>query len=72
MLPAVKVTGPVTVTVGEVILAVKVTACPRLEGLAEEVMVAALVACFTTWVTTAEVLLVLNTSPEYTPVIEYE
>jgi hypothetical protein len=68
----VKVTGPVTVTVGEVILAVKVTACPGLEGLAEEVMVAALLACFTTWITTAEVLLKLNASPEYIAVIEYE
>jgi hypothetical protein len=41
------VTRPVGVTVGEVILAVKVTACPRVEGFADEVMVAALVVCFT-------------------------
>jgi len=46
--PAVKVTGPVTVTVGEVILAVNVTACPRVEGFGEDVMVAVLVVCFTT------------------------
>jgi hypothetical protein len=32
-----------TTTVGEVILAVKVTACPELEGLAEEVIEATLV-----------------------------
>jgi hypothetical protein len=68
-LAAVKVTGPVKVTVGEVILAVNVTACPRVDGFADDVMVAALVVCFTTWVSTGEELLRLNASPKYTAAI---
>ena len=42
--PAVNVTGPPGRTVGDVILAVKVTACPTFDGLGEEVRVAELVA----------------------------
>jgi hypothetical protein len=67
----VKVTGPVGVTVCEVILAVKVTASPRVEEFVDDVMVAALVACFTTWVRTGEELPRLNRSPRYTAVIGY-
>jgi len=47
VVPALKVTGPAGVTVGEVILAVKVTACPCFEGFSDELIVAALVVCNT-------------------------
>ena len=43
--PTVKVTGPVGVVVGEVMVAVKVTACPNADGLQEEVNVAEVEAC---------------------------
>ncbi len=46
VVPAVKVTGPVAVTVGEVIVAVNVTAWPWVDGFADEVSVAALVVSF--------------------------
>ena len=39
--PAVKVTGPLAVTVGDVIFAVNVTACPTVEGLGVAVREAA-------------------------------
>ena len=42
--PAVKVTGPVGFTVGDVTFAVKVTACPNAEGFGDDVRVVALVA----------------------------
>ena len=62
--PAVKVTGPVAVTVGEEIWAVKVTGCPRVEGFREEVSAAELVACVTIWFRATEVLPKLFASPE--------
>jgi hypothetical protein len=65
----VKLTGPVGRTVGDAIFAVKVTAWPRAEGFNEEVMLAELVVCFTTWFTTADVLPRLFTSPRYTAII---
>lgn len=42
--PAVNVTGPLGLAVGEVIFAVNVTGSPTLDGLGEEVSVAELVA----------------------------
>ena len=44
VLPAVKVTGPVGVIVGEAIVAVNVTDCPEVEGLGDEDSVAEVVA----------------------------
>ena len=46
--PIVNVIGPVGTTVGDEIVAVKVTASPIAEGLVDEVIVAALVVCWTT------------------------
>jgi len=66
--PAVNVTGPVGFTVGDVIVAVKVTACPCADGLGDEVSVAVLVASSTTWFSTADVLPKLAASPTYTAV----
>jgi predicted small secreted protein len=37
--PTAKVTGPVGVTVGDVIVAVKVTACPDVDGVGDDVSV---------------------------------
>lgn len=54
--PDVKVTGPVGITVGDVIFAVKVTASPCVDGLGDEVSVALLVVSNTTWVRTVDVL----------------
>jgi hypothetical protein len=62
------VTGPDAMTVGEVIFVVKVTSCPRVDGFADELSVAELVACCITWFSTAEVLLALLASPAYTAV----
>lgn len=62
--PAVNVTGPVGRTVGDVIVAVNVTACPSVEGFGDEVSVAALVVCSTSWFKMAELLGGLFTSPE--------
>jgi hypothetical protein len=45
--PDVKVTSPVGTTVGDEIFAVKVTACPCVDGFGEDVMVAELVVCTT-------------------------
>jgi hypothetical protein len=61
--PAIKVTGPVGLTVGDVMVAVKVTACPDVDGFGDEVSVAELVASVTTWFTTEDVLLRLFASP---------
>lgn len=56
VLPAVKVTGPVGLTVGEVMVAVKVAVWPSADGLDDEVMVAELAAWVMIWFMTAEVL----------------
>jgi len=61
--PVVNVTGPEGTTVGEVIFAVKVTACPCVDGLGDEVSVAELVACCTVWLKTGDVLPELLPSP---------
>ena len=45
--PAAKVTGPVALTVGEVMVAVKVTASPWVDGFGDELSVAVLVVCST-------------------------
>ena len=66
--PAVNVTGPVAFTVGDLIVAVKVTACPCVDGFGNEVSVAVLVASNTTWFSTADVLPRLAASPKYTAV----
>jgi hypothetical protein len=64
--PTAKVTGPVGITVGEVIVAVKVIACPKVDGLGDDVIVAELVVCNTVWFSTGEVLPRLFRSPLYT------
>jgi len=46
--PAVNVTGPVGLTVGEVILAVNVTVWPRVDGFGDDDKVVVLVAWLTT------------------------
>ena len=46
--PAVKVTSPFGVTVGDVIFAMNVMAWPTVDGLGEDVILAALVVCCTT------------------------
>ncbi|SRR6266700_314686 len=58
-------------TVGDVIFAVKVIACPTVDGFTDDVSAAALVVCSTVWFTTADVLLRLLMSPRYTAVIGY-
>ena len=69
--PAVKVTGPVGVAVGEVIFAMKVTTSPTVDGLGDELMVAALVVCCTTWFRMGEALGPLFVSPTYTAISGY-
>ena len=61
--PAVNVTGPVGMNVGDVMVAVNVTTSPELDGFGDEVSVAALVAWVMTWFTTLEVLPRLLASP---------
>jgi molybdopterin biosynthesis enzyme MoaB len=60
----VNVTGPVGLTVGDVMVAVKVTASPRVDGFGDEMRVAELVVSCITWLKMAEVLRSLFTSPE--------
>ena len=43
-MPSENVTGPAGMTVGDMIFAVKVTTCPRVEGLGDDVTVAVLFA----------------------------
>jgi hypothetical protein len=64
--PAVKVTGPAGVAVGELIFAVKVTASPWVDGFGDAVMVAALVVCVITWFRMGDALGPLFVSPVYT------
>jgi hypothetical protein len=54
--PALNVTGPVTTTVGEVTMAENVTACPRTDGLSDEVILVVLVVCSTVCFSTADAL----------------
>lgn len=54
--PTANVTGPAGVTVGELIVAVNVTACPNVDGLDEDVNEADVVACVITWFTIEDVL----------------
>ena len=63
--PMVNMTGPLGITVGDVISAVNVTALPGVEGLADEVSVAALVAGYKL-LRTSEELLAFSASPLYT------
>jgi hypothetical protein len=60
------VTGPVGITVGDEIVAVKVTTWPCVDGFGDEVSLALLVVSNTTWFSTAEVLPRLAASPAYT------
>lgn len=62
------VTGPVGSTVGDEIVAVKVTDCPCVDGFGDEVSIALLVVCRTTWFSTVDVLPKLAVSPTYTAV----
>jgi hypothetical protein len=64
--PAENVTGPVGITVGDVIVAVNVTGLPWLDGFSDELRAAALVVSTITWFNTADVLLRLCASPLYT------
>jgi hypothetical protein len=47
VVPALKVTGPFGITVGDEIFAVKVTAWPCVDGFGEDVSVAELAVCTT-------------------------
>jgi hypothetical protein len=47
-------------------LAVKVTDCPKIDGLSEEAKVVVVVALVTTWLAVFDVLLAKFESPEYT------
>jgi len=69
--PAVKVTGPFGVTVGDEILAVKVTASPCVDGFGDEVSSAVLVVCKTTWLRTVDLPGGLLASPPYTAISGY-
>jgi hypothetical protein len=70
--PTMNVTGPVGMTVGDLIAAVNVTASPLLEGFGDDVRPAELVVCFTTWFTMGDALGPLFSSPKYTVVSGYE
>ena len=69
--PSRNVTVPVGTPAAEVTVAVRVTACPVVEGFGVEVkvvVVAAAAGAFTTWVTTAEVLAAKVALPPYAAV----
>src|SRR5438552_16000124 len=69
--PSRNVTVPVGTPVAEVTVALRVTACPVVEGFGVEVrvvVVAAAAGAFTTWVTTAEVLAANVALPPYAAV----
>ena len=59
-------------TVGDVIFAVNVTACPTVDGFADDVIAAALPVCSTVWFRTVDTLLRLFVSPRYTAIMGYE
>jgi len=59
-------------TVGDVIFAVNVTACPTVDGFADDVIAAALPVCSTVWFRTVDTLPRLFVSPRYTAITGYE
>jgi len=59
-------TGPVGVTVGEVIVAVNVTACPTLDGFTDGLMLAEVFAGRKCCGSTADALPKFIASPRYT------
>ena len=61
--PDLKVTVPVGVPAAEVMVAVKVTACPETDGFCDELMDAAVGALLTFCATTGEVLAAKVESP---------
>ena len=69
--PSLKVTVPLGFPPkAGVIVAVKVTVCPLFDGFGVDVSVVVVLAWFTFWLTTADVLGVKSTSPAYTAVSE--
>ena len=73
--PSMKTTVPVGVPApGETAatVAVKVTDCPKTEGLKEDVIVVIVSALLTNWPAAEEVLVLKLLSPLYTAVIEWE
>ncbi len=69
--PSLNVTVPVGTPAAEVTVALRVTACPVVEGFGVEVRlveVAAAAGAFTIWVTTAEVLAAKVALPPYAAV----
>jgi hypothetical protein len=67
--PSLKVTVPVPPE--GVTVAVNVTDCPKVVGLADEVIAVVVVATSTTWTTAGEVLAEKLLSPSYAAVIEW-
>jgi hypothetical protein len=64
VLPLLKVTVPVAVPPNcPATVAVKLTDCPSTEGFTDEVSAIEELACFTTWLTDVEALLVKFVSP---------
>ena len=62
--PSLNVTVPVMVPVPPLVtVAVKVTDCPTLEGLGDEVNAVVVVFRFTTWLTAVEVLVSKGATP---------
>jgi hypothetical protein len=61
--PELNVTVPVGVIVGEATVAVNLTDCPRVDGLREETTVVVVVAGYTAWVNTVDVLTAEEESP---------
>jgi len=62
--PTLKVTGPVGVTVGDVIVAVKVTTWACIAGFSDELIWALLVVSVTSWFKTGDLLPWFIVSPE--------
>ncbi len=70
VLPSVNVTVPVAVE-GETV-AVNVTDEPYVDGFADEANITVVLALFTVWVNTEDVLLLSFVSPPYEAVIEFD
>ena len=70
--PALKVTVPVGVPPDEVTVAVKVTDWPKVDGFTDDVSDVEVLAAFTVWVRTGEVLPRMLPLPLYTAVIELD
>ena len=70
--PFLNVTVPAGVPEEEETVAVKVTACPYVEGFGEDISATALAAWFTTWLSTAEVLPDRVALPLYTAVMDLD